>query len=491
MAVGGMLLLGLQHAHAQVFVDGTTFNNFGYVSNYDTHTEVTGAAGSAYTAAFGAIFDHFESATNTLRVNGAYNANGNGGSTDNFNGPLGSPGTQEVSGTVVPNFSTLVLKNGTASLFNITNTAGANVFTQASFQNGITTTVRGNTSAGELRFQNGASYTGGSTDAQHVNGYVGKVGNGAFNFPVGSGSDSRILSISAPASVTAHLSTAYETSNVEAATAVSDPVESVFTLGSWDWIAGSPADDDGLAITVSMPDVSGFAATANLRLIGWNGSEWTDLSGAANATGTTEGSTISGTIPAGVSITQIGIGSIAPPLPVTLVAFDVLSENQTALLSWSTTMETNSESFEVQRSIDARNWAPIGSVRSHGESSSLKEYKFSDNAPLSGKNYYRLKMIDNDGTFAYSRIRTAEFGGVLALWPNPAVDKITVRTGVANSVSRIQIVSTAGNVVLERSQPNGFEGDQAIDIRNLRTGTYIVRLILPDGSVNTHRFVKK
>ena len=39
VAAGGVLLLGLQHA--QVFVDGTTFNNFGYVSNYDTHTEVT------------------------------------------------------------------------------------------------------------------------------------------------------------------------------------------------------------------------------------------------------------------------------------------------------------------------------------------------------------------------------------------------------------------------------------------------------------------
>lgn len=492
MALGGVLLLGLQHADAQVFVDGTTFNNYGYVSNYDTHTEVTSASGSAYTAAFGSVFDHFESATDALRVNGPYDANGTGGSTDNFNGPLGSPGTQQVSGAVAPNFSTLVLKNGPASEFNITNTAGANVFTLADFQNGITTTVRTNTSAGELRFQNGASYTGGTTDAQHVNGYVGKVGNGAFSFPVGSGTDSRLLSISAPASTTAHLSTAYQTSNVEAATAVSAPIESVFTQGSWDWIAANPADDDGLTITVSIPAATGFAAPGDLRLIGWNGSTWIDLSGAANATGNTEGSTISGTIPAGTTITQIGIGSIEPPLPVTLVAFDVVPENQTALLSWSTSMETNSESFEVQQSVDARNWNAIGSVKSHGESNSPKAYSFVDKAPIAGKNYYRLKMIDTDGTFAYSRIRTAEFGeGALALWPNPAVDKITVRTGNAKSISRIQIISTAGIVVSEHSQPTGLESDQVLDVKNLTSGTYLVRLIQIDGSVNTHRFVKK
>ena len=492
MAVGGMLLLGCQQARAQVFVDGTTFNNFGYVSNYDTHTEVTSAPGSAYTAAFGSVFDHFESATNALRVNGLYDANGTGGSTDNFNGPLGSPGTQQISGTVAPNFATLVLKNGPTSQFDITNTAGANVFTSANFQNGITTTVRANTSAGELRFQNDASYTGGTTDAQHVNGYVGKVGNDAFSFPVGSGTDSRILSISAPASATAHLSTAYQTSNVENASAVSAPIESVFTLGSWDWIAANPADDDGLAVTVSMPATTGFAAATNLRLIGWNGSSWIDLSGAANATGNTEGSTISGTIPAGTTITQIGIGSVAPPLPVTLVAFDVVPENQTALLFWSTSMETNSESFEIQQSTDTRNWATIGSVQSYGESNVLREYHFVDKTPLAGKNYYRLKMIDRDGTFAYSRIRTAEFEkGAPAIWPNPAADRVTVRTGNARAVSRIQIISASGIVVSEHIQAAGFESDQSLDVKNLASGTYLVRLVQTDGTVNTHRFVKK
>ncbi len=492
IAVGGVLLLGSQHAHAQVFVDGTTFNNFGYVSNYDTHTEVTSAAGSAYTAAFGSIFDHFESAADALRVNGPYDANGTGGSVDNFNGPLGNPGTQQISGTFAPNFSSIVLKNGPASQFDITNTAGANVFDLAEFQNGITTTVRANTSAGELRFQNGASYTGGATDAQHVNGYVGKIGNGPFSFPVGSGTDSRILSISAPASATAHLSTAYQTSNIEDANAVSAPIESVFTSGSWDWIPANPADDNGLVITVSMPATTGFAEAANLRLIGWNGTSWIDLSGASNATGNAEGSTVSGTIPAGVNITQIGIGSVQPPLPVNLVAFDVFSESQTALLSWSTTMETNSESFEVEQSADVRNWNTIGSVKSHGESNSRKEYSFIDKSPLAGKNYYRLKMIDNDGTFAYSRIRSVEFDkGALALWPNPAIDRITVRTGNAKAVSRIQIISSAGVVVSEHDQLNGLENDQTLDVKHLTSGTYLVRLIQVDGSVNTHRFMKK
>lgn len=304
------LLLGFQLAQAQLVVDGTTLNNFGSVSNNGPYTAINATTGSAYTAGSGAVFEHFETDANSLRVNNTYNANGTGGSTDNFSGPAGSAGVQGISGSVAPNFATLVLKNGTASAFNITNTAGANVFMTATFQNGITTTARANTQAGALRFQPGASYTGGATDAQHVDGYVSKIGNTSFIFPVGNASDLRTLQMSAPDNISAHLSVAYSADLGEGSTTSTGSIKRVYALGSWDWVAVAASTND-LNISVSIPNVASFEPTAaNLRLAGWDGTQWIDLSGSATATGVAENSTLSGVIPTGLGITQLAIGSI-------------------------------------------------------------------------------------------------------------------------------------------------------------------------------------
>ncbi|SEJ83494.1 hypothetical protein SAMN05216327_1231 [Dyadobacter sp. SG02] len=309
LMAGMALLLGNQLAHAQLVIDGATFNNYGAVSNRESYTAVTATASGAYAASSGAVFEHYETDANSLRVNNNYNANGAGGSTDNFNGPAGAAGVQGISGSVAPNFSTLALKNGAASAFNITNTSGANVFATATFENGITTTVRANAATGALRFQAGATYTGGLTDAQHVDGYVSKIGNSDFTFPVGSASDVRTLEMSAPANANAHLSVAYASDLGEAPSTPSPSIARVYTAGSWDWVAVTASTND-LEITVSIPNLTAFESTAsNLRLIGWDGSQWLDLSGSANASAVTENSTLTGTVPAGAAITQIGIGS--------------------------------------------------------------------------------------------------------------------------------------------------------------------------------------
>ncbi len=101
------------------------------------------------------------------------------------------------------------------------------------------------------------------------------------------------------------------------------------------------------------------------------------------------------------------------PLPVTLTSFIATKEGQTAQLKWSTTEETNSDRFEIERSQNGKNWDLIGTQKSNGESTSLKNYTFSDVKPLNGENLYRLKMIDRDATYAYSRIQSLTFASDL------------------------------------------------------------------------------
>src|SRR5690606_2899906 len=96
-------------------------------------------------------------------------------------------------------------------------------------------------------------------------------------------------------------------------------------------------------------------------------------------------------------------------LPVTLASFTAAKEGNVAQLAWSTSFETNSDYFEVQRSTDGKRFGVLDKVPAWTESQTLRRYSFTDKLPESGSNIYRLKMVDKDGTFAYSMLRNVEF----------------------------------------------------------------------------------
>jgi hypothetical protein len=167
---------------------------------------------------------------------------------------------------------------------------------------------------------NGTTFTGAS-DADNINGYVKKYGNTAFTFPVGTGTDLRSLAISGTIPSNSQFGTAWILGNPTSTTDPTDgtlhPVTSkasniysVNTTGQWDWldISNSAA---GIITTASLPNVSSFAPTNTLRLVGWNGTQWINLSatqGTSAASGNTENSTLAGTMQSG--ITAIGVGRV-------------------------------------------------------------------------------------------------------------------------------------------------------------------------------------
>lgn len=183
---------------------------------------------------------------------------------------------------------------------------------------------------------------------------------------------------------------------------------------------------------------------------------------------------------------RMGITSFSPfavtnpnsPLPVTLARFDLVSEGNTALLTWSTTSETNSDRFEVQRSGNANDWEPIGSVGAARESQVLTNYRFVDLHPLVlQESFYRLRMVDTDGTFAYSRIRNLSFSGSgkSLAYPNPATDKLFVQN--FTQVSSARITDMSGKVVYR----TGKVSDAGIQVGHLPVGLYIMEISWTNG----------
>lgn len=93
------------------------------------------------------------------------------------------------------------------------------------------------------------------------------------------------------------------------------------------------------------------------------------------------------------------------PIPVELISFKAIMVDKSVELSWATATETNNKGFEIERAfVDSESkWENIGFVKGVGTSTSNKEYRFIDDTPLFLTSKYRLKQIDFDGTFSYSK----------------------------------------------------------------------------------------
>jgi predicted outer membrane repeat protein len=182
-------------------------------------------------------------------------------------------------------------------------------------------------------------------------------------------------------------------------------------------------------------------------------------------------------------------GQSEAALPVTLASFNVVKKESAAYLTWQTSSEMNSEAFEIQHSINGKTWTNIGEVRAAENAAILTDYSFTHPNPQNGANLYRLKMLDQDGTFAFSTIRSLDFDHLseIALFPNPAVRVRTVSLkGIfADQVEWIKIYSSDGRLMQVVNQPKG----NSVDISNLPDGTYQVGISQKNGAVKVSKMI--
>ena len=178
-----------------------------------------------------------------------------------------------------------------------------------------------------------------------------------------------------------------------------------------------------------------------------------------------------------------GTASSIIVLPVKLVSFTGVMKNKAVQLSWKTEGMESTASFEVQRSADSRDFTAIGNI--HAGSLASAAYNFNDNAPLAGKSYYRLRIINADGSFTYSSVIIIKSSGDISITvsPNPAQDFIKLNA----SVAAVVITDAAGKPAI--TTVNVRAGD-AINISQLKPGIYFVLPIQDDGKSPAIKIIK-
>lgn len=178
------------------------------------------------------------------------------------------------------------------------------------------------------------------------------------------------------------------------------------------------------------------------------------------------------------------------PLPVQFITFTAQKTDQGALLSWQTATEQNSDYFEVERSTDGIGFASIGRVRASGNSNHISSYSFTDRQFYNGTNFYRLKEVDLDGTFSYSKLVSVKFNesAKFRIAPNPVVDHLIIKFQQGNPFTSASIFDISGRLV--RKQNTSGEV-LTIDVHQLSKGWYVLKLKDRKGNEETTSFIKE
>ena len=164
------------------------------------------------------------------------------------------------------------------------------------------------------------------------------------------------------------------------------------------------------------------AAPATLKMLKRSSNEylnnWVTMCTSAMATAGTSGSVTFDNTCGNNSFSQFLIASTGSSvLPVTLLRFSGRQQQHTTLLEWEVAEEINLLAYEVQRSSDGINFKVIGNVDAINKTT----YNFTDAQPVTGNNYYRIKLIDKDGRSRLSAIIKITFdkNGIIKLLPTP------------------------------------------------------------------------
>lgn len=330
-----------------------------------------------------------------------------------------------------------------------------------SFLNGIVYTDR-NTPEFRIHFAENAVIHNPGANA-HVNGYISRSGEGEFTFPLGDGIHYRPISIHPASSADGLTATFAKTLTNSTLTPnvfpfnyqEPDDVEQIFEFGYW-VIQGNIFStvslfwDNSTGFFGSLDDLDG------LTILGWDGSQWINI-GRESISGTLNEGVITSPVVDLSKYSAFGIGQTTQAsFPLEWLGFEVKLKGDDAWLYWKTGNEQNVQLFDIERSEDGMIFNTIGETPALGGLGIEQNYEYVDqsvklnNVPVF---YYRLKQLDFDGMFEYSKVIELEFGKgnvkvKMNIFPNPTIDYVNIQVNAPpGSIGQLWAVDMTGKTM--------------------------------------------
>ncbi len=410
----------------------------------------------------------------------------------------------ELNGTVSQN----ILMQGTitnAVGFKMNNAAGAVLLAPLSLPynlnlaNGNITT----TSTNLLTLQNGTTVTVDTTIANKsfINGPLRKENLSAspyFFFPVGKGSTMRWIELK---NATGNFIIEFIKSDPRSlSTNYSTGIDHISANDYWTINAdASPVAKANVELSFANATTSGVTDMSALRVAQLSSGSWVDKSntattGTAGASGSVVSSVINVFGPVAQNFTLASNTSTQNPLPVKLISFSGSLINNNTQLNWQIDSPDDVDHFTIMFSSDNKNFKNIDSVNAEALQTS---YQFIDKQLNKGINYYRLKIIQKDGSFYYSNVITinsSDFAfGIHFTSFNLVTSNIEINiTSEEQNKMQLLIISADGKIIkhinIETQHGNNVK---MLDLSGLGAGLYYLIGQNKNAKTNVLRFIKQ
>ena len=171
-------------------------------------------------------------------------------------------------------------------------------------------------------------------------------------------------------------------------------------------------------------------------------------------------------------------------LPVEWINVSASNSREGNYISWSTASEVNNSHFEIERSIDGKSFSKVGEIEGRGMSAGIADYEFLDEIEFQGMIYYRVKQVDLNGSYEFSKVLIVE-----------AAEDLTVQVYPTQVISDFKVIS-AEDLIVTVYDATGNQVISAtdatiIDMSNQMAGIYYVQINTDNGIfVETKKIVK-
>ena len=232
-------------------------------------------------------------------------------------------------------------------------------------------------------------------------------------------------------------------------------------------------------------NLNGISETA-LGIKVHNGSYWQNLFTAARNAGS---NLVQAAPVSNLRIRELVLADEFVTLPLVWGPVQALRQNDEVRVSWSTRSEQAVSHFQVERSLDGRQWLPAGDAVNANNLSVEQDYRVTDDKAPAQRLYYRIRQQDFDGRFSYSAVVAVAAPGenlFVSVSPNPAPGSFRVLGVDPSTIGKIEIFDTRGAAVMSWSKTQ-----TSYDIRTLVSGVYHVRVHLRTGEIQNTQLIKK
>ena len=166
-------------------------------------------------------------------------------------------------------------------------------------------------------------------------------------------------------------------------------------------------------------------------------------------------------------------------LPITLLDLNAKKQTDKVQINWETSTEVNSSKFFVQRSKNGNDFTTIKQVQAAGNSMFPLKYSTLDDNPVNGTNYYRISLIDKDGSSVFSKIVSVNFtnkGIVTIVYPNPTKNNFVLRVSDPSGTTTLQysLFDVNGKLLLSNIIT---KTETTVQVNQLAAGTYFLKVL--------------